>query len=112
MISKIFTITLHCIALCALGQYIPSNDTLALAVLIPFLSPANNYMFDGPASISHASTTPTTSQTPTLAQMQYYNYYSACVDCQYQVNDLDGPFCQIIKKDVYTSKGNENNMFC
>lgn len=92
------------------GQSLPSADTLALAKLIPYLNPIDNYVFDGPAKICHAPTTPSTAGKPTLDQMKYYNYYAASMYCQYQLKDLSCKFCQFFKKDVNTFAVLMNNV--
>lgn len=88
-----------------LAEFTPSKDQYLFTDLIPFLN-ATKFLLDGPACVSYAPTTPTTNKKPTLDQMMYYNYYSASMYCQYEINDLSCKYCQKFKKDVATHKGN------
>lgn len=90
---------------CSFADYTPSSDTFVLNELIPFLQ-VGNFLFDGPAEVSYAPTTPTTNFRPTVNQMMYYNYYSASMYCQYQLNDLSCEHCRKFKGDVNKRKGN------
>lgn len=105
MIFKIFLVAT--MAFGAYGLNLPSADTLALAKLIPFLNPLDNYLFDGPAEISHAPTRPSTAKKPTLDKMMYYNYYAASMYCQYKLNDLSCDHCKNFKNDVNSYAGNK-----
>lgn len=83
------------------GEILPSTDTLAVLKLL-----SNNLdALDGPATISHANTTPTTNLQPTLEQIQYYNNYAAAMYCQYQLNDLSCDPCKKFKDDVLKHTG-------
>lgn len=106
MIFKTFVVAM--VVLGTYGQNLPSADTLALANLLPYLSPIDNYLFDGPAEIVNAPTTPSTAAKPTLDNMMYYNYYAASMYCQYQLNDLSCKFCQHFKDNVNLYAGNKN----
>lgn len=90
------------------GTFTPSTETYVLMALVPTLNIID--FLDGPASISHASTTPKTNSEPTLAQMKYYNYYAASMYCQYQLNDLSCDYCRKFKNDVYNHTGNCNSL--
>lgn len=89
--------------LSSFGKKLPSDDTLALLALVPSLNTVN--FLDGPSNISHAPTTPTTNSKPSLAEMMYYNYYTAAMYCQYELDDLSCDYCNKFKKDVYYHTG-------
>lgn len=93
------------ISLGTFAQILPSSDTLAVLNLAPTLNSVD--FLDGPSSVSHASTIPTTNSQPTLTEMKYYNYYAAAMYCQYQLNDLSCTTCQKFKSDVYDHTGND-----
>lgn len=99
MFLNIFLTLATMLSTSAQYTYTPSNDTYLLAKLIPILSPVNNYIFDGPADISQAKTSTRTIK-PSLEQMMYYNYYSAAMYCQYNLNDLSCVFCDKFRNDV------------
>lgn len=92
------------IAQAALAKYTPSKDTFILNDLIPFLN-ATQFLLDGPAAVSYAPTTPTTNLKPSLNKMMYYNYYSASMYCQYEINDLSCTYCEKFRRDVNMHKG-------
>lgn len=89
-----------------LAQSTSSTDTYIFNDLLPLLH-LGGFLLDGPANISYAPTTPTTNLKPTLQQMMYYNYYSAAMYCQYQLDDLSCSYCNKFKGDVFMRKGNE-----
>lgn len=70
---------------------------------------------DKPYTISNAAiTTPVNIQLPSLVQMMYYNYYTASVNCPYQVQDLSCYYCDKIKNDIthYIRKTLTNYVYC
>jgi len=81
-----------------LGQNLPSNDTLAVLALFPNSSMTN--FLDGPGSVSHQLTTPTTNSEPSLQDLIYYNYYAAAVYCV-DGKGLNCSSCQNFKNDIY-----------
>lgn len=105
MFTKTFILVLMCLS--ASAQYTPSTDAYIFNGLLPLLH-LGGFVFDGPANVSYAPTTPTTNAKPTLPQMMYYNYYSAAMYCQYQLSDLSCEYCNKFKGDVDMRKGNLN----
>lgn len=85
------------------GQTVPSDDVISVINLVSTLNFVN--LLDGPSSVSHAPTIPTTNSEPTLTQMQYYTYYAASMYCQYQLDDLSCDPCQEFINDVYNHTG-------
>src|ERR1700761_6084937 len=98
MILKVFVLV-AIMSVGGFGENTPSTDTYAFMALVPTLNAAN--FLDGPANISHAPTTPTTNSEPTLDDMQYYNYISAAMYCQYQLNDLSCDYCRYFEEDIF-----------
>lgn len=111
MIPK-YTFMMCAMSLSAFGQLAPSTDTAAVINLVPTLNFLN--LLDGPSSISHGQTTPTTNSIPTLTQMKYYNNYAAAMYCQDDLDDLSCTPCQQFVNDVYDHTGSasaSNNNF-
>lgn len=104
MFSEVVILLL--MALNASAQSTSSADTYIFNTLLPLLH-LGGFLLDGPAAISYAPTTPTTNNKPTLPQMIYYNYYSASMYCQYQLDDLSCEYCNKFKGDVDMRKGND-----
>lgn len=111
MILKLFFVSL--LALTTLGQDEPSADEYLLGIqtLLPGFNAIN--LFDGPRNVSSAAiTTPVMVLKPTLEDMMYYNYYTAAVNCPYQVQNLSCYYCPIIKKDIACYTGSKNLYLC
>lgn len=77
--------------------------------ILPVLNSVN--LFDGPYKASTASTTPSTTLRPTLAQIKYYNYYASSMYCLHELKKLSCECCQKFKKDVAKHTGKITKYF-
>lgn len=77
--------------------------TSATNTLISVVGTVNSY--NGPASISHAATTPTNNDLPAEGDMRYYNYYAQSAYCSDQLKKLTCDICQNFKSDINAENG-------
>lgn len=92
-----------------LGQYshyTPSSNTYLLGFAKNFPLFSEFDLFDGPSSVSNAPTT-TSTVTPTVEQIMYYNYYAISMYCTYALANLSCAYCLNYKKDVTVHTGNK-----
>ncbi|XP_037049534.1 lipase-like [Bradysia coprophila] len=72
-------------------------------VLISVVGTVNS--FNGPASISHAPTSPASNKRATQANVRYYNNYAQASYCSNQLKTLGCLPCMGFKKDINTNNG-------